>query len=57
MSTENSPLSLHVAVSNLDHFLSVVRIKERPALPENPRKTIAQKLLMLCLLKIIGIKS
>ena len=28
-------------------MLSVVRIKERPALPENLRKTTAQKLFML----------
>ena len=46
-----------MAVSNLDHLLSVVRIKERPALPENPGKTTAQKLLIVCLLKIAGIKS
>jgi len=46
-----------VAVSNLDHLLSVVKIKERPALPENLEKTTAQKLLMLYLVKIVGIKS
>ena len=61
MSTERSPLSLslyvcHVAVSNLDHLLSVIRIKER-ALPENLGKTTAQKLFMLYLVKIVGIKS
>ena len=37
----------HVAVSNLDHLLSVVRIKERPTLPENLGKTTAQKRFML----------
>ena len=62
MSTEESPLPLsytvcHVAVLNLDHLLGVVRIKERPALPENLGKTTAQKLFMLYLVKIVGIKS
>ena len=62
MSTEKSPLPLsytvrHVAVLNLDHLLSVIRIKERLALPENLRKTTAQKLFMLYLVKIVGIKS
>ena len=47
----------HVAVSNLDHLLNVVRIKERPALPENLGKTTAQKLFVLYLVKIAGIKS
>ena len=62
MSTEGSPLPLsytvcHLAVSNLDHLLSVVRNKERPALPENLGKTTAQKLFMLYLVKIVGMKS
>ena len=62
MSTEESPLPLHtlyviVAVLNLDHLLSVVRIKERLALPENLGKTTAQKLFMLYVLKIVRIKS
>ena len=62
MSTEGSPLPLsytvcHVAVLNLDHLLSVISIEERPALPENLRKTTAQKLFMLYLVKIaVGIK-
>ena len=42
-----------MAVSNLDHLLSVVRIKQRPALPENLCKTTAQKLSMLYLVKIL----
>ena len=46
-----------VAVLNLDHLLSAVRIKERPVLPENLGKTTAQKLFMLYLVKIVGIKS
>ena len=46
-----------VAVLNLDHLLSVVRIKERPALPENLGETTAQKLFMLYLVKIVRIKS
>ena len=62
MSTGGSPLPLsytacHVAVSNQDHLLCVVRIKERPALPENLGKTTAQKLFMLYLVKIVRIKS
>ena len=62
MSTEESPLPLSytvcdVAVLNLDHLLSVVRIKERPALPENLGETTAQKLFMLYLVKIVRIKS
>ena len=63
MSTEESPLPLsctvcHVAVSNLDHLLECgLRIKERPALPENLGKTTAQKLFVLYLVKIVGIKS
>ena len=61
LSTEGSPLPLsytvcHVAVLNLDHLLSV-RIKERPVLPENLGKTTAQKLSMLYLVEIVGIKS
>ena len=62
MSTEGSPLPLsytvcHVAALNLEHLLSVVRIKERPDLPENLGKTTPQKLFMLYLAKIVGIKS
>ena len=62
MSTEESPLPLsytacHVAVSNLNHLLSVIRIRERPALPENLGKTTAQKLSILYLVKMVGIKS
>ena len=50
LSTEESPLPLyytvcHVTVLNLDHLLSVIRVKERLALPENLVKTTAQKLL------------
>ena len=46
-----------MTVLNLDHLLSVIRVKERPALPENLEKTTAQKLSMLYLVKIVGIKS
>ena len=61
LSTEGSPLPLsytvrHVAVSNLDHLLSVIRIKKKLALPENLGKTTSQKLFMLYLVKIVGIK-
>ena len=62
LSTEESPVPLlytvcHVTVLNLDHLLSVVRVKERLALPENLGKTTAQKLSMLYLVKIVGINS